>query len=112
MLATSVRSDDSRLCIPDVVGRYLRYAIPGNQRIRAATISQEGELRLGSSGEHWRPFEATERFGADRPAFEWDAQIRLALLMTIRVRDSFLKRQGIDVGIAPRPHIHERSSGS
>jgi hypothetical protein len=94
MLATNVRADDKLLCIPDVVGRYLHYAIRGDCRIRAATVSQEGEFRLGSSGEHWRPFEATEQFGVDRPAFEWDAQMRLAAFMTIRVRDAYLNGRG------------------
>ena len=77
------------LSIPDVVARYLRYAIPGNSRIRRATVSQEGDFRLGTSGEHWRRFTATERFTVDRPGFEWDAYIEIAPLMKIRVRDSY-----------------------
>jgi hypothetical protein len=44
MLATNVLSDDNRLCMPDVVGRYLRYAIRADCRICAATVSQEGSL--------------------------------------------------------------------
>jgi len=94
MPTTSVRTDEKLLCIPDVVARYLRYAIQGNRQVRGVTVSQQGEIRLGASGEHWRSFEGTERFGVDRPAFEWDAQIRLAPLMTIRVRDTYLNGKG------------------
>jgi hypothetical protein len=81
------------LHIPDAVGRYLRYAIPGNRRVCGATVSQEGDFRLGTSGDHWRPFTATERFATDQPGFEWQADIRFTRFLTIRVRDTY--RAGI-----------------
>jgi len=93
MMAATTRLDTKALSIPDVVARYLRYAIPGNRRILTATVKQEGAFRFGSSGQHWRPFTATERFSADRPAFEWDAAIRVAPMLTVRVRDTY--EQGI-----------------
>jgi len=77
------------LQIPDAVGRYLSCAISGHRRIVGATVRQEGQFRLGMSGEHWRPFTATEHFRADRPGFEWDAEIRFAPLLNIRVRDTY-----------------------
>ncbi len=89
MPTTSVRTDEKLLSIPDVVARYLRYAIPGNRQVRGVTVRQEGEFRFGSSGQHWRPFEADERLSLDRPAFEWDAQIKVAPLLTVRVVDSY-----------------------
>jgi hypothetical protein len=94
MFNTKVRTDVKPLHVPDLVARYLRYAVRGNQRIHGATVSQYGEFRFGSSGEHWRPFAATEHFSLDTPAFEWDAQIRLAPFLTIRVRDSYLNGVG------------------
>src|SRR5262245_56532837 len=93
IMTTANPIHEKPLQIPDVVGRYLRYAIPGNRRIRSAIVRQDGEFRLGTSGQHWRAFEATERFGVDRPAFEWDAEIRFAPLLTIRVRDTY--RDGV-----------------
>ena len=90
----SMRMDDCPLAIPDVVARYLRYAVPGNRRILAATVEQEGEFRLGTSGSRWRPFKATERFLADSPQFEWNAQIRLAPLSTVNVRDAYIRGAG------------------
>lgn len=90
-IMTNVKSleCDHPLSIPDVVGRYLRYAIPGNGRIHRATVFQEGDFRLGTSGEHWRRFTATERFTVDQPGFEWDANIQMAPLLKIRVHDSY-----------------------
>ena len=85
---------DRPLAIPDVVARYLRYAVPGNRRILAATVEQEGEFRLGTSGNRWRPFTATERFLADSPQFEWNARIRVAPLSTIHVRDAYVSGAG------------------
>ena len=87
-------AESQPLAIPDVVARYLRYAVRGNRRILAATVEQEGEIRFGASGNRWRPFKATERFSADSPQFEWNAQIRLAPLSTIDVRDAYMGGTG------------------
>lgn len=75
--------------VPEVVAAYLDRAVPaGAPAIRVARLEQRGEFRMGDT---WKPFAATEVFGAPDPAFYWDAEIRMLPLVPVRVRDSYVE---------------------
>lgn len=82
--------------LPPPVAKYLRFALKeGQPLIRSARIAQIGELR-GFEKPHggWSPFEATQYFALRPPGFVWDARIRMAPLIKVRVRDACVSGQG------------------
>ena len=81
--------------LPAPVARYFRFALkPGQARIRSARLRQRGEFRSGGAGGAWSPFTAAEHFSAGPAGFVWDARIRMAPLMAVRVRDSYVGGAG------------------
>jgi hypothetical protein len=77
---------------PACVRRYLARALPaGAPPIVVARIEQEGEFRLGDA---WKPFRASQVFTAGHPGFVWDARIRVAPGLSVRVRDGYVGGQG------------------
>jgi hypothetical protein len=81
--------------LPVPVARYLRAVLPpGGAELSRARVEQRGEFlaRPGPSG--WRPFTAVEHFSARPPGFVWDARIRMAPGLTVRVRDAFVSGRG------------------
>jgi hypothetical protein len=84
--------------LPDPVARYLRFALtPGQPIIRRATLRTEGDF-LARPGGAWNRFAAVQHFAADPPGFIWDARIRMASLMTVRVRDGYVGGEGSMLG--------------
>ena len=78
---------------PAPVRRYLDLAVPGSAApIRVAQLEQAGEFLL-SPPDGWVPFTATQLFTANPPAMLWDASMRMAPLLRVRVRDSY--RDGV-----------------
>ena len=53
----------------------------------AVRMRQEGELRTGARASRWVSFRATHVAQVATPAFAWDATVRLAPLVRLRVRD-------------------------
>ena len=75
--------------LPPPVARYLRRALPdGGARIRFAEVVHQGTFQMGEGDGGWRAFRSTQLFGAYPPAFVWDATIRMAPLVGVRVRDA------------------------
>ena len=87
-------SFDSLATLPAPVQRYLRLVLrEGQLRIRAARMRQSGTFRSreGMDPEAgWASFVATQRFSAEPPGFLWDARIRMAPLVSVRVRDAYV----------------------
>jgi hypothetical protein len=75
--------------LPEPVARYFGRALPaGPIPPRAARIVQRGRFRVGGRS---CPLVAVQHLAADPPGFVWDASIALAPLVSIRVRDSYLR---------------------
>lgn len=84
--------------LPDPVARYFRFALTAGQPIiRRATLRTEGDF-LARPGGAWSRFAAVQHFAADPPGFVWDARIRMAPLMTVRVRDGYVNGEGSMLG--------------
>ena len=81
--------------LPEPVARYFaRVLTPGQPPIRAARVEQEGEFRAGGADAAWSPFTAVQHFAASPPGFVWNARIRMAPLLSVRVRDGYVGGTG------------------
>lgn len=80
--------------IPPPVRRYFRAVLrDGQPLIRSVRVTQAGQFRSRETSDveaGWRPFRATQVFSTDPPEFVWDARIRMAPLLTVRVRDGYV----------------------
>lgn len=81
--------------LPEPVVRYFRFALtPEQPLVRWARVRQTGVFRMGRFDAPWSPFTAVQHITTHPPGFVWDARIRLAPLLTVRVRDSYLSGRG------------------
>jgi hypothetical protein len=76
--------------LPGPVVRYFEFVLTSGQPlVRSARVEQTGEFRTGGLEAPWKPFTAVEHFATDPPGFVWDASIRVAPFLTVRVRDAY-----------------------
>lgn len=81
--------------LPPPVAQYFRWALTdGQPLVRSARITTAGEFNSTSSEDGWSPFQATQLFTTQPPGFVWDAAIRMAPGMSVRVRDRYQAGQG------------------
>lgn len=74
--------------VPAPVTRFLeRSMLAGQRHIRTAKLDQEGEFFLNGA---WHPLTAHQFVTASPPSFMWDARIRVAPLVSVYVRDSYV----------------------
>jgi hypothetical protein len=87
-------SFEALAALPAPVQRYFRLVLrDGQPRVRTARLRQTGSFRRQESRDPeagWSPFVAIQHIGADPPGFVWDARIRMAPLVSVRVRDGYL----------------------
>lgn len=82
--------------LPAPVARYFRFALKdGQPLIRVAEIKHKGEFNMGDK---WIPFESTEHFSTNPPAFIWDSDMTMGSLMSVRVRDAYFQKKGSMLG--------------
>ena len=104
--------------LPDAVKRYFTFALrPGQRFIESARSTQQGEFAIKAG--HWRPFTATHYATVRPPGFVWDATIRMAPGIAMRVRDSYIggvgRMHGRFAGVVPvvdQSGTPEMASGS
>ena len=84
------RPDDA----PAPVARYLRLALPTLTHIQEVRIRQTGTLRTDVNSEHWIPFEAEHLVVPPATGFVWNARVRVAPLLHLRVRDALIDGEG------------------
>ena len=81
--------------LPPPARRYLETVLePGQAHVEHVRLAQRGDFRLGDAGAPWRPFEATQTYSVAPPGYVWDAEIRLAPLVTARVLDAYVAGEG------------------
>jgi hypothetical protein len=84
--------------LPAPVVRYFTFALaPGQPLIRSARIRWEGEFRTSPTA-NWTPFTAVQHSTVRPPGFVWDANIRMAPLVPVRVRDEYVAGAGAMLG--------------
>jgi hypothetical protein len=81
--------------LPAPVARYFEFALtPGRPLIRRARLQQTGVMR-SRAGAPWYSFTAAEHFSVAPPGFVWDASMRMAPFISVRIRDAYLGGEGI-----------------
>lgn len=84
--------------LPAPAVRYFEFALtPGQPIVRRARITWAGEFRTGAD-RPWKPFIAVQHYTTRPPGFVWDAKIRVAPLLSIRVRDAYIAGEGAMLG--------------
>jgi len=97
--AASDRADrydpDDVADLPAPVRRYFETVIDeGRPCVRTVRLEQRGQFRLGDADSPWKPLEATQHVAVDPPGFVWDAAVRLAPLVPVRVVDAYVDGEG------------------
>jgi Family of unknown function (DUF6920) len=76
---------------PLAAARFFRFALQeGQPIIRHGMLSQRGVIRTDPQSA-WHPYRASQRFTTSPRGFVWDARIHIAPLVSIRVRDSYVR---------------------
>jgi hypothetical protein len=89
-----VRLDDL-VGLPAPVQRYFRLVLrDGQPMVRAVRLRQRGQFLVRPESNGWAPFTATHEIGTSPGGFVWDARIRVAPGIAIRVRDGFVDGAG------------------
>jgi hypothetical protein len=79
--------------LPAAAARYLAFALPlDHPHVTRARIVQKGEFALAPDS--WHPFRAVQRVTLHPPGFAWDAMIRIAGILGVRVRDAYRDGRG------------------
>jgi len=80
--------------VPSPVARYFAFALGSERRlIRSARLTQEGTFLLRPGAAESR-FTAVDYVATSPPGLIWDASIRMAPFLSVRVRDSYLEGVG------------------
>ena len=83
----------ARDSVPPPVARYFAFALsPKQPAIRHAHLEFTGQF--AAEPNEWAAFTAEQEISIDPPAFVWDARIHMLPLATVRVRDSYVGREG------------------
>jgi hypothetical protein len=104
--------------LPAPVRRYFALVLePGQWPVRSARLTQRGDFAMQPGA--WSPFTAVQHVRVRPPGFVWNASIRAAGPIHIRVRDSYIggvgRMQGRIAGVIPvveQSGTPEMASGS
>jgi hypothetical protein len=88
--ASSLAIDKALGDLPPPVARYLRLALPLRKAIQEVRITQTGTLRTDATAERWMVFEAEHLAVPRATGFLWNARVRVAPLLHVRVRDALI----------------------
>jgi hypothetical protein len=81
--------------LPAPAARYFRVVLrDGQPLVRSGRLVQNGEFLVRPTPDGWRPFSATQHFAVQPAGFVWDARIRMAPGVPVRVRDAFVDGTG------------------
>jgi hypothetical protein len=82
--------------LPAPVRRYLRTVLKeGQPLVASVSVEHTGSFNMSETGEKWKPFESVQRIVTQRPGFVWNACIRMAPAMCVRVRDAYIVGEGV-----------------
>ena len=93
-----LRLSEELATVPPPVRHYLNAALGSDPRaLRFARIEHAGEFLLKAPNE-WRPFRSIQHIATRPPGFVWDARIRMAPGLDVRVRDALVAGRGSMLG--------------
>jgi hypothetical protein len=80
--------------VPAPVARYLHFALPTPKDIQEVRIRQVGALRIAINSKRWMRFKAEHVVIPPAARFVWNARVRIAPLIHVRVRDALIEGKG------------------
>lgn len=80
--------------LPPPVARYLKRAIPVPARVSLVRLEQTGEVRTSVETNRWMTFEAEHLAAPGATGFLWNARVRVAPLLHVRVIDEYFDGEG------------------
>lgn len=94
---TPATYDPSELSgLPPPVRRYFDAVLtPGQRLVAVARVRHEGTFNLDEAGARWVPFRSDQLVVTQRPGFDWNARVRMAPGVTVRVHDAYIAGEGI-----------------
>ncbi|MGG9960809.1 DUF6544 family protein [Ferruginibacter sp. SUN106] len=80
--------------LPPVIQKWLTHSgVIGKQKTNTVRLKQKGTLKLKPDGK-WMPFEASQYFTIEAPAFVWKVEVAMMPLITLYGRDKLEEGQG------------------
>ena len=104
--------------LPPPVESYLCAALKESSEIRSVRLTQVGQVRADVSRNRWMTFDADHLVTLAPPTFEWNARVRVAPFVHLRVRDAYRDGQGggsvsvLSVPLSRAANTREINSGS
>jgi hypothetical protein len=80
--------------LPAPVARYLRLALPRVRSVDRVRMQQVGSLRTEVNSDRWMRFTAEHTVAPPATGFVWNARVRIAPLLHVRVRDALIGGRG------------------
>jgi hypothetical protein len=81
---------------PVPVREYLSQVLSAGQRaVESVRISHSGTFNMGTDDPQWRPFSSTQDVVVAEPGFLWNAHIRMAPGMPVRVHDAYVNGRAV-----------------
>jgi hypothetical protein len=95
-MQAGARRQTNEAALPPPVARYLRLALQDSAAEAPAAVAllQSGELRTDTSSARWMRFRATHVAAPLGSSFLWNATVRVAPFMHVRVLDSLVAGRG------------------
>jgi hypothetical protein len=96
-LSTGIETyDPSELVgLPALVQRYFKSVLKdGQPLVTSVSVEHTGTFNMSETTEQWKPFSSKQLVVTQRPGFVWDARVRMAPGMTIRVHDAYVAGEG------------------
>lgn len=82
--------------LPDPVARWFRLVLRDGQPIvTGVRVRHVGKFDMGGGTPDWRPFTSDQIVVTRRPGFDWDARIRVAPGLVVRIRDAHVGGEGV-----------------
>ena len=82
--------------LPGPVRGYLSQVLDAEQKpVKSVRISHHGTFNMGTGEPQWRPFSSTQDVAVAGPGFLWNANIRMAPGMPVRVHDAYVNGRAV-----------------
>lgn len=92
--AVIIPTEEDIAHLPAVVQQWLkRTGVIGQEMTQQVWLQQMGRMKTKPDG-RWMPFEATQRFNIQEPAFVWNTKVEMAPFLYLMGRDKYYKGAG------------------
>ena len=92
--ALPIPTQEDMAHLPAIVQSWLkRSGVTGQEIAQQVWLQQIGQMKTKPDGQ-WMPFEATQRFNVQQPAFVWDTKVSMGPFLYLVGRDQYYRGAG------------------